>query len=50
MSKHYISESLTAKFVEKLKHKIEINGSITKNDFNYLMQEILEEHNLILKS
>ncbi len=49
MSKHYISNSLVAKFMQRLQQKIDSDGSINKGDFNNLMQEVLNEHNSYVK-
>lgn len=45
MSKHYISNSLMAKFMQRLQQKIDSDGAINKGEFNDLMQEVLNEHN-----
>ncbi|HOD40065.1 MAG: hypothetical protein BWY32_03324 [bacterium ADurb.Bin243] len=49
MSKHYISNSLVAKFMQRLQQKIESDGTVSKGEFNNLMQEVLNEHNNFFK-
>lgn len=50
MSKHYISNSLVAKFMKRLQQKIDSDGTLNKGDFNDLMQQVLDEHNTFSKS
>lgn len=50
MSKHYISNSLVAKFMQRLQQKIDSDGTLSKGDFNDLMQQVLNEHNTFSKS
>jgi len=49
LSKHYISNSLVAKFMQRLQQKIDCEGVISKNEYNNLMQEVLNEHNTFTK-
>lgn len=49
MSKHYISNSLVAKFMQRLQQKIDSDGNINRGEYNSLMQEVLNDHNNYLK-
>lgn len=44
MSQHYISNSLLAKFMQKVQQKIDTDGSINKDDFGSMMKEVIDEH------
>jgi len=44
MTQHYISNSLVAKFMQKVQQKVDADGTLTRDEFSSMMREVIDEH------
>lgn len=44
MPKYCISNSLVGRFMQRVQQKVNLTGSISKNEFDSLMQDLLKEN------